>query len=74
MWQHLYFNPSKLLFETLKSVMGFLMANVMENNNMVKYWFWGTTLYSWLNLIASKSDRENNFTVILEGSLQEYES
>lgn len=39
MWQHLYFNPFEFLFETLKSVMGFLMANVMENSNMVKYWF-----------------------------------
>lgn len=75
MWQHLYFNPSKLLFETFNSVMGFLMVNVIENNNiMVKYWLWGTSLYSCLYLIASKSNRGNNFSVVLEGPLQEYES
>lgn len=75
MWQHLYFDPSKLFFETFNSVMGFLTINVMENNNiMVKYWSWGTTLYRWLYLIASKSNRGNNFSVILKCLLQEYES
>lgn len=75
MWQHLYFNPSKLLFKTFNSIMGFLMVNVVENSNFVgEYWLSGTTLYSWLYLIASKSNRGNNFTVILEGVLQEYGS
>lgn len=55
--------------------MGFLMVNVVENSNfMGEYWLSGTTLYSWLYLIASKSNRGNNFTVILEGVLQEYGS
>lgn len=55
--------------------MVFLMVNVVEDNNfMGKYWLSGSTLYSWLYLIAFKSNRGNNFTVILEGVLQEYGS
>lgn len=50
------------------------MVNMMENNNIVvKKWFWGTTLYSWLYLIDLRITG-NNLSVILEGPLQEYES